>query len=240
MIRVAVLSLLLAACGRDAVSDAEHVDVLAPVTPPCAGCTLDVPSRTSPMPLLVVLHGDRGTAAETAKRWRGAALARGWAVLGLQCPAQLGCDDEARWYKWAGDPQWVFDQIAAVDKQRPIDKARMYIAGWSGGATYIGMMAPQWQRRFAAVVFHGGGQPPTGDECPRDLPAYFLVGNKNPAHPAAVRLRDYWNKCGVEHEWDLVDGADHAKEDAALDTPKAIKILEWLDRRARPPLVSSR
>lgn len=240
MTRFVVLTLLLAACGRDAVSDGEQIDVLAPVKAPCAGCTLDVPPRTNPVPLLVVLHGNWETAAEAAKRWRGAALARGWAVLALQCPTQLGCDDEARWYRWRGDPQWVFDQIASVGKQRPLDASRMYIAGWSGGATYIGMMAPEWQRRFAAVVFHGGGQPPSGDECPRDLPAYFLVGNKNPAHPAAVRLRDYWKQCGLEHEWDLIDGANHAKEDEALDTNKAMAILEWLDRRARPPLVSSR
>jgi poly(3-hydroxybutyrate) depolymerase len=238
--RLALLTFVAAACGRDAVSDREHVDPLAPVQAPCEGCTLDVPPRTDPVPLLVVLHGNRETASDAAKRWRSAALARGWAVLALQCPRSLGCDEQARWYKWGGDPRWIFDQIAEVGKQRPLDSARLYIAGWSGGATYIGMMAPHWQRRFAAVVFHGGGQPPTGDDCPRELPAYFLVGNENPAHPAAVRLRDYWRRCGQEHEWDLLDGANHPKEAAALDTSKARSILEWLDRRSRPPLVSAR
>lgn len=232
--------MLASACGRDAVSDREQVDLLAPVKAPCEGCTLDIPPRTEPVPLLVVLHGNWETASDAAKRWRGAALARGWAVLGLQCPRALGCDDQARWYRWRGDPQWVFDQIAEVGKQRPLDSARMYIAGWSGGATYLGMMAPHWQRRFAAVVFHGGGQPPHADDCPRELPAYFLVGDENPAHPAAVRLREYWKRCGQELAWDLLDGANHAKEDAALDANKAMVILEWLDRRSRPPLVSSR
>lgn len=241
MTRIAAFALVLAtACGRDAVSDREEVDVLEPVKAPCAGCTLDIPPRTAPVPLLVVLHGNWETAAEAADRWRPAALARGWAVLGLQCPRALGCDEQARWYRWRGDPQWIFDQIAEVGKQRPLDSARMYIAGWSGGATYMGSMAPHWQRRFAAVVFHGGGQPPRSDDCPRDLPAYFLVGNENPAHPAAVRLRDYWKRCGQELEWDLLDGANHAKEDAALDANKAMAILTWLDRRSRPPLVSSR
>lgn len=240
MKRFAVLLILFAACGRDAVSDGEQVDVLSPVKPPCEGCTLDVPPRTEPVPLLVVMHGNWETAADAAKRWRGAALARGWAVLSLQCPRALGCDDQHRWYRWRGEPDWVFDQIREVNKQRPLDASRIYLAGWSGGATYMGMMAPHWQTRFAAVVFHGGGQPPSKDSCPRALPAYFLVGNENPAHPAAVRLRDYWKECGQEVEWDLIDGANHKKEDDALDTTKAMSILEWLDRRSRPPLVSAR
>jgi poly(3-hydroxybutyrate) depolymerase len=241
MTRFVLLTVLLAACGRDAVSDGEQVDVLTPVKPPCAGCTLDMPPTTKPVPLLVVLQGDRGTAEEATERWRGAALARGWAVLGLQCPRTLGCDDQARWYKWAGEPDWVLEQVAEVGKQRPLDAARVYLAGWSGGATYIGMMAPHWQTRFAAVVFHGGGQPPLSKSgCPSALPAYFLVGNENPAHPAAVRLRDYWKECSQELEWDLVDGANHAKEEQALDPEKAMSILEWLDRRSRPPLVSAR
>jgi len=232
---VALILTLASACGRDAVGDREDLS-LPPVEPPCEGCTLDVPARKGPVPLLVVLHGNRETAADAAKRWRSAALARGWAVLALQCPAQLGCDDEARWYRWRGNPQWVFDQIAGV--KREIDRKRVYLVGWSGGASYIGMMAPHWHRKFAAVVFHGGGQPPSKERCPRDLPAYFLVGDLNPTHSAAQRLRDYWSECGLEHRWDLIEGADHAREDAALDTVKAMTILEWLDRRSRSPLVS--
>src|SRR5215210_3225714 len=102
MTRFVGLLILLAACGRDAVSDREQVDVLSPVKAPCEGCTLDMPPRTEPVPLLVVMHGNWETAADAAKRWRGAALARGWGVLSLQCPRALGCDDEHRWYRWRG------------------------------------------------------------------------------------------------------------------------------------------
>ena len=229
----ALIVLVLAACGRDAVGDRADADVHVPIKPPCAGCTLDVPTRTGAVPLLVVLHGDRETAAAAAKRWRSAALGRGWAVLSLQCPRELGCDDESRWYRWQGAPGWVFDQIAKARQQRRFDPAHTYLVGWSGGASYIGMMAPHWHHRFAAVVFHGGGQPPGAGDCPRKLPAYFLVGDENPSHDAAKRLRDYWKSCGLDYEWDLIEGADHERENAALDTAKAMKILEWLDRRSR-------
>lgn len=241
MLRFVLLAIFLAACGRDAVSGAEEIDLLTPVKPPCEGCTLDMPTTRKPVPLLVVLHGNNETADAAANRWRSAALARGWGVLALQCPRAQGCDAQARWYRWAGEADWVVAQVSAVDAQRPLDAARIYLAGWSGGASYIGMMAPRWQRKFAAVVFHGGGQPPLSDiGCPRDLPAYFLVGDENPAHPAARRLRDYWKSCDQELAWDLVRGADHTEEEAALDATKAMAILEWLDRRSRAPLVSAR
>jgi poly(3-hydroxybutyrate) depolymerase len=184
--------------------------------------------------LLVVLHGNRGTAEQAADRWRDAALARAWGVLGLQCPEAEGCDDAGRWYRWRGDPRWVVDQVAAVEAEHAIDPARIYLAGWSGGATYIGMNLPAWPATFAAAVIHGGGQPPEGDACPpAELPVYFLVGDANPAHPAARRLRDHVRACGQPYVWDLVEGADHAAEDRALDLVRASAILDWLAARAR-------
>lgn len=237
--RSALLLLLAAACGRDAVGDSEETP-LTPPKPPCENCTVDVPSRPGAVPLLVVLHGNHESADDAAARWRAAALARGWAVLSLDCPDKLGCDDVGRWYRWRGDADWVFTQVSELAQQRDIDPSRQYLVGWSGGASYMGLMAARWPQRFAAVVFHGGGQPPRDkDQCPRDLPAYFLVGDRNPAHPAAIRLREYWEACGQEVQWDLLPGANHAKEDKALDEAKATAILEWLDRRSRAPLVSS-
>jgi poly(3-hydroxybutyrate) depolymerase len=84
-----------------------------------------------------------------------------------------GCKDS--WWQWNGEPSWVIDQVAAVARTTPIDPSRIYLAGWSGGATYIGMHAPAWTTTFAALVIHGGGHEPHAD-CPaRTLPAYFLV-----------------------------------------------------------------
>jgi predicted esterase len=221
--RSLLLLLLVAACGR-----AANGEELA--KPPCDGCTLTLP--TTKRPLLVVLHGNHESAEDAAHRWRGAAADKRWGVLALACPRALGCDEQARWYRWAGEPDWIFDQLAAIDDR--IDRSRVYLVGWSGGASYIGMKAPAWDRRFAAIVFHGGGQPPDDDGACPSLPAYFLVGDENPAHPAAKRLRAYWERCGAEAHWDLLEGANHAREDAALDREKAGAILEWLGTREMP------
>lgn len=237
-----VSALLLAAAGAPASEAA------TPPRAPCAGCTLDVPDGrdgSRSRPLIVVMHGDRERADTAAKRWRTAALARGWAVLSLQCPREQGCREDS-WYKWNGAPSWVHAQVKVVAREMPqgmaIDERRIYLIGWSGGATYIGKNATSWTQRFAAVVIHGGGQPPNDNtSCPNaELPAYFLVGDKNPAHSAAVRLRGYLEGCREELVWSLVPGADHAAEDAALDRRKADEILDWLEERTREPRLVAR
>ncbi len=183
------------------------------------------------MPLLVVLHGDRDHAANTANRWRAAAKARGWALLSLECPKAQRCGGS--WWKWNGDPAWLLEQVAQVQAVHAIDPARIYLGGWSGGATYIGMHASAWTDVFAGVVIHGGGHPP-GAECPvRALPAYFLVGDANPLHRGAVALRAWFTECAYDVEWDLVKRGDHDKEERALTKAKAISILDWLSARGR-------
>lgn len=215
------------------------IAVLAPLAaqaeapkPPCAGCTLDVPAKADgAVPLLVALHGDRDHAASTAMRWRAAAKARGWALLSLECPKSEGC--RGSWWRWDGDPAWVLAQVAAVQKDHAIDPARIYLAGWSGGATYIGQHAPAWTERFAGVVIHGGGQAP-GADCPtRALPAYFLVGDANPLHALAKDLRAWFDACAQDVTWDLVKRGDHDKEERALTKAKATAILDWLAARPR-------
>jgi hypothetical protein len=70
--------------------------------------------------------------------------------------------------------------------------------------------------------------------CPgQSIPSYFLVGDANPAHGAARELRDYLERCGQTVEWDLLPGANHRAEDAALTPEKADAILNWLYSQPR-------
>jgi len=235
MRRAIVLLVWLVACHAEASEPRTALKAPKPkahsaasAAAPCAGCALDVPRRHGRVPLLVIMHGDHERASDAADRWRHAARARGWAVLSLQCP----CDSES-WYKWDGSPSWIRAQVDTVARKIAVDRDRIYLVGWSGGATYIGMNATAWPNEFAAAVIHGGGQPPDDEDCPSHLPTYFLVGDRNPAFPAAKRLREYLQTCGQEVRWDLVEGADHREEDDALDAGKARKILGWLERHRR-------
>jgi poly(3-hydroxybutyrate) depolymerase len=185
------------------------------------------PKGDTPVPLVVVLHGDREHARDAAARWRTATNRHGWALLALDVP------EGNSWWRWDGDPAWVIAQVDDYARHRAIDRSRVFLVGWSGGATYIGMHAAAWRGTFAAVVIHGGGMAPGDDTC-TDLPAYFLVGDKNPLHGLAKDLRGYFETCKAEVAWDLVRGADHGKEEAALTAKKAGAILAWLGAHPQP------
>src|SRR5689334_23255801 len=115
----------------------------ATIEPPCKGCLLDVPKSDTPLPMLVVMHGDREAAPAAHARWRAAAKQRKWVLLSLDCPVDEGCTKakEHSWWQWGGEPQWIVERVADVRERVAIDPARIYLAGWSGGATYLGMRA---------------------------------------------------------------------------------------------------
>lgn len=193
-----------------------------------AADTLDVPATKTdePRPLLVVLHGDRQLAPAAVAKWKTAALARGYIVLGIQCPKSLGCD-KASWWQWAApkSTSYVDDVVAEVAKKYKL--GHRYLVGWSGGASFIGRNV-QWAATYDALVLHGGGIPPADAACVASR-AYFLVGDANPLHHLAVSLRDYFTTCKQSVVWDLVAKGDHDKEDRALDRKKVATILDWLD-----------
>jgi len=202
---------------------------IAVAKPPCDRCVLEIPAKhDDPLPIVVVLHGDRESATAAGSRWHAAVAKRGWVLLSLQCPTDQGCKDS--WWKWDGEPSWVIEQVAKVGKLVALDPKQQYLVGWSGGASWMGWRAQDWIGTFAAIVIHGGGIAPRSDTCPADpLPVYFLVGDQNPLHRHAQELRSWFDGCKQAVVWDLVKGGDHGKEDAALDGKRAQQILEWLD-----------
>src|SRR5438132_7692592 len=191
-----------------------------------AAPVFEAPTGKDPVPLVVVLHGDREHAAAAAARWRAAVKRRGWALLALECPHELACRDSFR--QRDGDTSWVRAQVAAVAAERAIDGKRVFLVGWSGGGSYIGRRAQAWAPTFAAIVIHGGGIPPADAACGDPLPVYFLVGDHNPLHHLAKALRAYFDGCKQTVEWDVIAGADHAGEAAALTAKQADAILAWL------------
>jgi len=193
---------------------------------PARADVLDLPSTKDAVPLVVVLHGDREKASTAAARWRAQVKARGWALFAPACPTDKGCKDS--FWKWDGDPSWLLDKIAAVREQHAL--GHIYLIGWSGGATYLGWHAQAWAGTASALVFHGGGAAPSDDTCVT-MPAYFLVGNKNPLHHLATALRGYFDACKQDVEWDLVKDGNHAREARALTPKKARAILDWLAKR---------
>jgi predicted esterase len=202
---------------------------------PCEGCAASIPKADAgPLPLLVVLHGDYGaTAPQIERTWAKHATPRGIAVLAIACPKAQGC--QGSFWRWNGDPAWIVAQVDALAAKHSIDPERTWIAGWSGGATYIGMHTQVLEKRFAAIVHHGGGYPPLTSGCASPgAPVYFLVGDANPLHDHVKLLRDHYASCGNALVWNVTAHADHAAEWRALDT-HAPALFEWLSTKRLQP-----
>lgn len=197
---------------------------------PCTDCVAITPSSQTPSPLLVVLHGDSGiTPSDLASKWDRFAAPRDVAVLALACPKDRGC--KGSWWQWDGDPSWIGAQVDALSAKHPIDRSRMYLAGWSGGASYIGMRTQAFEKTFAGLVIHGGGLRPRTDGCAATkTPVAFLYGTANPLHDLAERLHAHYETCGSDVRTTLLPKADHAAELRALDT-HGDAIMEWLVSR---------
>jgi poly(3-hydroxybutyrate) depolymerase len=200
---------------------------------PCPGCLTYVPERpgasaSAPAPLLVALHGDRGSPESLAALLRPEAERRGWLLLVPRCPVAEGCR-EASWWRWAGPPAWLERQVDAVARAHPVDRARVYLFGWSGGASYVTLTSPRLPALFAAVGLAGGGMAPREPGCaPCPAPVLYLAGDRNPLHGLMVEARDALSACGHAVTWRPQRGLDHAGERAALERGGAAAILDFL------------
>jgi hypothetical protein len=154
-----------------------------------------------------------------------------------RCPRELGCK-AGSWWQWLAtsdhDPAWLGAQIDAVAARHPVDPARVYAAGYSGGATYLGWYVPAFPARFAAVAHVAGGSP-LGGRCPAcKTPVRFDIGAVDPMiEPYTGPLRRWYEACGG-HElvWNVLPGVTHEGIIDVLQAGRAKEILAWL--LARP------
>lgn len=207
---------------------------------PCPGCSTVVPApatQPGPRPLLVALHGDANgdpaAAGKVLRALRPASEKAGVILLVLRCPIEKGCRTGSFW-RWRStgehDPGWVGAQIDALAASVPVDPARVYAAGYSGGATYLGWYVPTFPERFAAVLHIAGGVP-WGTPCPRcPVHVLFTLGAGDPMLVPYTRpLRDYYEGCGGnEVVWETLPGVSHEGILGLVQGGKGDGLLAWL------------
>ncbi len=118
---------------------------------------------TSPMPLVVMLHGCAQTATQFAQSTRMNQLAekKGFAVLYPQQTAAHNAGRCWRWYKKStqdggAEVKSVVAIINSVAEKYTFDKSRIYIAGISAGAAMANIIALNHPHLIAAVGMHSG------------------------------------------------------------------------------------
>ncbi|MDX1435035.1 MAG: PHB depolymerase family esterase, partial [Gammaproteobacteria bacterium] len=119
----------------------------------------------APLPLLVVLHGCRQSAAEmrALTGFDGLAEKHGFVVayaeIGASPTNPLGC-----WTWWLpanlsrghGVPADLVGVVARVAQSTPLDTTRVYVAGFSSGAAMALVAAALYPDVFAAAGVHSG------------------------------------------------------------------------------------
>jgi hypothetical protein len=197
---------------------------------PCEGCVVVGERGGAPKPLLVVLHGDEGGPSRVASVWTSLAKTRGVVAFFPNCPRKEGCTTGSFW-RWNGEPSWLLGQVSTLEAAYGVDPDRRYIAGWSGGTTYLTFRFASWFPTFAAVSLTGGGARGgsgcfvgAGGECGRVL---YRMGAKNPLFDLADRARAEIEACGHAVEWKVLPGLDHEGEWAAY-VRDADGVLDWL------------
>lgn len=203
----------------------------APTAELCKGC-LFVPAKGEHRPLLVLLHGDKQPPRRMLAAFRAAAARHDVALLTPPCPEELGCDRKSFW-RWSGDPSWLADLVERTLAAHDLDPDRVALAGWSGGATYLGTHMAALGDRYSAAVLVGGGSP-NASCAATPLPIFMLQGDRNPLHHLAVALRRRLEECHHDVTWQLAPRADHAAEWRALTRPATQRtIFDFLDAHPR-------
>lgn len=202
---------------------------------PCTGCLFDTPteySHDSPTPLLITLHGDEGHPASIHRVYNeqpGFGKKAGFIVASLKCPKSLNCDQTASvapgsvkanysWWLWQRfipehDPSWINRQVDKIERQYNIDLSRVYLAGFSGGTTYISTWGVDNSNRYAGMILSAGGglkeveTKACDQQCP--LAVVISTGLDDFLHPNAKASRDFAQRCGHELLYRETAGKGH-------------------------------
>ena len=167
---------------------------------------------SSPIPLVLLLHGAGGTGRwamdetrirEHADRWgwfvvapNGTPPARDEPASFLHNPrlwndgsrrgmiANLGTDDVA----------FLDHLLATLTAQLPVDPRRVFATGFSNGASMVFRLAAEGATRLAAIAPVASHAWVVGPPAPRPMPTLFIIGDADPLVPlAGGQVRTPWS-----------------------------------------------
>lgn len=173
---------------------------------------LYVPSTvqpSSPVPLIVMLHGSNRTGNSLVEKWKDLAKKEGFIIVGPDSQNLKG------WWAPQDGPEYLRDVVEELKKKYPIDQRRVYLFGHSAGASFAIAMSLLESQFFAATAIHAGAL--TEDDsswvelAKRKIPIFIQVGEHDEFFPPEkVRVtRDTLKKAGFPIELTEISGHDH-------------------------------
>lgn len=172
-------------------------------------------TSSSPVPLIVLLHGSNHVGLSLAEKWNDLAEREGVIIVAPDSA------DASYWSVPGDGPQFLHELVEAIKTKYPINAKRVYLFGHSGGAVFALLMSLYESEYFAATAIHAGAldQESTAliDLAKRRTPIHIQVGTVDGFFPlTTVRAtRDLLNSRGFPVQLVELPGHDHWYYDLA-------------------------
>jgi polyhydroxybutyrate depolymerase len=212
---------------------------------------LHAPAGLKPgAPLVFVLHGAGGNGERAVRQygWQALADTEGFVVVGpdaatpfsgrpadLRTNPRLWNDGSQRGgpnIRGSDDTAFVAAIIELLVRTHGIDRSRVYVAGFSMGASMTQRLGQEMAGRIGAIVPVAGMMTPLARELSRPMPVLYISGDSDPLNPVAGgEIASPWGN-GFRKEplqrlverWRDLDGCTGAP---GIATAPSLKIQTW-------------
>jgi poly(3-hydroxybutyrate) depolymerase len=170
---------------------------------------------SSPVPLIVMLHGSGRVGMSLVEKWKDLAKKEGFIIVGPDSSNTRG------WGSPQDGPDFLRDLVEELKTKYPINPRRVYLFGHSAGASFALEMSLMESQYFAATAIHAGALPPEGRDliemAKRKIPISIQVGDSDQSFPLKVvrATRDALNAKGFAVELTELPNHDHWYYDLA-------------------------
>src|SRR6266545_45781 len=170
---------------------------------------------SSPVPLVVLLHGSNHVGLSLAEKWNNLAEKEGVIIVAPDSA------DSSHWSVRGDGPAFLHELVESIKAKYPINAKRVYLFGHSGGAIFALLMTLYESEYFAATAIHAGALQPEAtvliDLAKRKTPIQIQVGTVDELFPLkSVRAtRDLLNTRGFSVQLIELPGHNHWYYDLA-------------------------
>lgn len=170
---------------------------------------------SSPVPLVVLLHGSNHVGLSLAEKWNNLAEKEGVIIIAPDSA------ESSRWSVPGDGPAFLYELVESVKTKYPINPKKVYLFGHSGGAVFALLMSLYESEYFAATAIHAGALYPEAtvliDLAKRKTPIQIQVGTVDELFPLkSVRAsRDLLNTRGFAVQLIELPGHNHWYYDLA-------------------------